>query len=378
MSSSYLFPRRQSRREFLATTSAAALAGSLATGTSLVAAEQAVTLGSGRYAFTLDSAWGKLPAGMNYGFGCAVVVDGLNRVIVTSRSQNPCVAIFSPQGELLETWSKDFSDKIGLENPGQVTATAHGLYWSKEPEGEFLYWTENVAGGPNGMKLGARVYKTDMQGKVLYTLGNVATASDTSQPFTEIEVNGKKTPCFTNPTDVAVAPNGDIYIVDGYGSQFVHRFDKSFKHLQSIGGRGAKGQEREHGKFNTCHGVWVSTLRKEPEVWIADRAHNRIEIFSLDLTYLRTIEGVRQPCCFYQHGGLMYVPELGARVSIIDESDKIVASLGDGTGAKKEQAAEHPDKFFTPHALTLDSRGNLYVIEWLPSGRPRKFAPTPA
>ena len=265
------------------------------------------------------------------------------------------------------------TDNVGLENPGQVSATAHGLYWSKEGDQEFLYWTENRAPGPNGTTLGARMYKTDLQGKVLYTLGNVKEENEKSQKFTSIPVDGKDVNCFTNPTDVAVAPNGDIYIVDGYGSQYVHRFDKNFKHLISIGGGG-----KTHGKFSTCHGVWVSTLKNEPEVWIADRANNRVEIFSLELDYKRTIEGVRNPCCFYQHNGFIYVPELGARVSIINSEDKIVASFGDGSKAKKDEADKHPDKFFTPHALSLDSKGNLYILEWLPNGRPRKFSPTSA
>ena len=73
---------------------------------------------------------------------------------------------------------------------------------------------------------------------------------------------------------MAVAANGDIYVVDGYGSQKLHRFDKNFKLIKTIGGRG-----KENGKFNTCHGIWVSTLKKEPEIYIADRHNDRLEVF---------------------------------------------------------------------------------------------------
>lgn len=346
----YLFPNR---RTFLtqATASVAALA---MTGTTHAEEKPAVTLGSGKTTFRLDEAWGKLPEGMKYGFGCAIVVDSKDRIFVTSRSTSPCVAIFDQAGKLLETWSKEFTQAVGFTKPEQVQATAHGLYWSKEGGQEFLYWTENVA-NQGGQRIGARVYKTDMNGKVLYTLGNVEKDSDTTQKV-----------AWTNPTDVAVAANGDIYIVDGYGSQVVYRFDKNFKLLKQIGGKGVG-----HGKFNVCHGVWISTLRKEPEVYIADRANNRIEVYSLELEYKRTIPGVRLPCCFYQHDGLMYVPELGARVTILDADDKVVAHLGDGQGDK--QASQKPEKFATPHALTVSSTGDLYVIEWLPFGRPRKF-----
>ena len=274
-------------------------------------------LGSGKLTFTLDQKWGKLPEGMKYGYGCAIVVDSKDRIFVTSRSASPCVAIFDQRGKLLETWSKDFAQKVGF-TADQVVATAHGLYWNKEGKDEFLYWTKNVAGGKD-KRIGARVYKTDMDGKVLYELGNVAKESSTSQKFE-----------LTNPTDVAIAPNGDIYVVDGYGNQKVHRFDKSFKLIKTIGGPG-----KEHGKFNTCHGIWVSTIKKEPEIYIADRANHRLEVFSPELEYKRTVEGFRLPCCFYQYDGHLYIPEFGSRVSIIDGDDKIVSQMGDARRSRR-------------------------------------------
>src|SRR5262249_39077400 len=132
---------------------------------------------------------------------------------------------------------------------------------------------------------------------------------------------------WTNPTDVAVSANGDIYVVDGYGSQRVTRFDKNFKELKTIGGRG-----KDHGLFNTCHGIWINTLKKgEPEAYIADRNNDRIEIFSLELEYKRTLKGdVRNPCCFYQHKDHLYVPDLASRVTIFDADDKLAVHLGDG------------------------------------------------
>ena len=354
MSDQFLFHRRS----FLQT--AAATTAGLALGSS---ASAATKFGEGKATYTLDENWGKLPSGMNYGLGCAVVVDGKDRIWVTSRSPNACVVIFDAQGKILETWAKDIQAKIGYD-PNQYTATAHGLYWSKEGDQEFLYWTENVHAPKGQPRLGARVYKTDLTGKVLYQIGNVDKESETAQKFD-----------FTNPTDVAVAANGDIYVVDGYGSQKVHRFDKNFKHLSVIGGRG-----KLHGEFSTCHGVWVNTLKKEPELYIADRHNDRLEVYSLDLAYKRTIGGVRNPCCFYQHNGQLFIPDLAARLTILDEHDKVVAHLGDGLELrnKKEDPARHPGAFFTPHALTLDSKGNLYVVEWLPNGRARKLVPAAA
>lgn len=363
--SEFLFPKRLNRRDFLAA------AGSAATGLALggcatsSASAPPVRIGSGYHTYEWVDGWGDLPAGMKYGFGCGVVVDSKDRVYVTSRSVSPCVAVFDRQGRLLETWSNEFAEKVGYSVP-QVADTAHCLYWSKEGKNEYFYFTENVSTNRQGPKLGKRVYKTDLHGKVLYTIGNVEQENGTSQKFE-----------WTNPTDVAVAPNGDIYVVDGYGSQRVTRFDKNFKPLRTIGAKGT-----EDGQFNTCHGIWVSTLNREPEVYIADRQNSRLQVFDLALNHKRTLKGdVRNPCCFYQHKGNLFIPDLAARVTVIDAHDKVVAQLGDGREAdgktNKADNKTNPALFAAPHAMAVDSHGDLYVVEWLDFGRPRKFKHTP-
>lgn len=360
----YLFPHRLTRRDFLKTTAASLASVAVSSTLDAKAEHGPVRIGSGAFTYELDQSWGQLPPGMSYGFGCGVIVDSQDRVYVTSRSTNPCVAVFDRDGKLLETWSDEFAGKVGLTTP-QVKDTAHCLYHSKENGNEYIYWTENISTNKEGPKLGARVYKTDLKGRILYEIGNVAKEGSTSQKFT-----------WTNPTDVAVAPNGDIYVVDGYGSQRVTHFDKNFRELRTMGTRG-----KEPGQFNTCHGVWISTLKGEPEVYIADRHNDRIQVFDLNLDLKRVVTGdVRNPCCFYQHKDHLYIPDLASRVTIIDGSDKAVAQLGDGKlipngsmGVKKETADANPDKFFAPHALAVDSKGDLYVVEWVSFGRPRKF-----
>jgi len=359
----YLFPNRLTRRDFLKMAGAASAAVALPALSRADDQTAPVRIGTGYHTYEAQSAWGKLPDGMKYGLGCGVIVDSRDRVFVTSRSVSPCVSIFDREGNLLETWSKDFADKVGFTTE-EVAATAHCLYLSKEGGNEFIYWTENVAGKEK--KYGARVYKTDLRGKIIYQVGNVEKEDAASQKFD-----------WTNPTDVAVAPNGDIYVVDGYGSQRVSHFDKDFKHIKTIGGHG-----KEHGKFNTCHGIWINTLKSEPEAYIADRGNGRIEVFSLDLEYKRTLlDGVvRNPCCFYQHKDKIYIPDLASRVTVIDANDQVVAQLGDGRGPDGKDLKDNqtnPALFAKPHALCLDSRGDLYVVEWVNFGRPRKFKHTP-
>src|SRR6266511_2417596 len=100
--SEYLFPHRLTRRDFLRWTGAAGAAA--ATGLALAADDKkaATKIGMGKFTYTLDDDWGKLPTGMKYGFGCALVVDSKDRVFVTSRSADPCVAIFDKDGKLQE------------------------------------------------------------------------------------------------------------------------------------------------------------------------------------------------------------------------------------------------------------------------------------
>jgi DNA-binding beta-propeller fold protein YncE len=363
----YLFPHRLNRRDFVKMTAAAAATAAITVPSLSPAAERKapVRIGTGHWTYELDETWGKLPAGMKYGLGCGVVVDGRDRIYVTSRSASPAVAVFDRDGKLLETWGDDFAEKVGY-SPQQVVESAHCIYWSKEKDGEYFYFTENAGKDGKDPKFGRRVYKTDLQGRILFEIGNVAKEGTTSQKFE-----------WTNPTDVAVAANGDIYVVDGYGSQRVTRFDKNFKEIKTIGKKGTG-----KGEFNTCHGVWISTLRNEPEVYIADRHNGRLQVFDLELNFKRFVLGdVRMPCCFYQHDGHLYIPDLGSAVTIIDGSDKAVAHLGDGKSwdgkIDKPDNQTNPALFATPHALTVDSQGSFYVVEWLPFGRPRKFKHTP-
>jgi len=371
-----LFPHRLTRRDFMrmtgvaAATTAAALGSGVSGGTAAATESGATTkgpvrLGTGRWTFEMVEGWGTLPGEMKYGLGCGVVVDGQDRVYVTSRSANPAVAVFDREGQLLETWGHDFADKVGY-TPEQVVLSAHCIYWSRESDGEFFYFTENAGKDGRDPAFGRRIYKTDLKGKILFEIGNVKKAGTTAQQFE-----------WTNPTDVAVAPNGDIYVVDGYGSQRVTRFDNNFREIKTIG---AKGTGK--GEFNTCHGVWVSLLRDDPEVYIADRHNARVQVFDLELTFKRELKGdFRMPCCFYQHRGHTYIPDLGSVVTILNAADKPVAHLGDGKKidgkTDKPDNKTNPALFATPHALCVDSRGDFYVVEWLPHGRPRKFRHVP-
>src|SRR5262245_52338903 len=136
----HLFPHRLTRRDFvkLAATATAGLA--LPKLTQADDSNTPIRIGSGEHTYEAVPGWGKLPAGMKYGHGCGIIVDSQDRVYVTSRSTNPCVAVFDRDGKLLETWSNEFADKVGY-SVDKVADTAHCVYWSKEGNDEFIYFT---------------------------------------------------------------------------------------------------------------------------------------------------------------------------------------------------------------------------------------------
>lgn len=337
-------PSRLSRRALLA---------QAATGTVALAALRAaaadnapVTLGSGYYTYTLDPAWGTLPAGMNYGWGCAVVADGRDRLYVHSRSPQ-AVVVFDRTGRLLKTFGAEFA------------GTAHGLYLSREGRDEFLYFTDH----PRNV-----VVKTDLDGNVLLRLGNVETGPAPS---------AVRYDAFNNPTDLAVNPHtGDLYVCEGYGGNIIHQFSRDGRLKRIIGTPG-----KAPGQFQTPHGIWVDTRKPnaEPEIYVADRNNRRVQIFTPDGHLKRTLQSaagtdnvVRAPCCFYAHGDALFIPDLESRVTVLGKNDEVLAHLGDGKGKPASDAT-----FQAPHALCLDSHGDLYVIEWLPNARPRRFRHTP-
>lgn len=309
-------------------------------------AASAVRIGEGKWSYSLVEGWGAPPDGAKYDMGCAIVCDSKDNVYMHSHAAK-MVYVFDRKGKLLRDFGVDFAG----DGKASELASGHGMYLHKEGGDEFLFFSV--------LKPYHQVIKTDLQGKTLLRLGGVNSESTTSI----------KAP-FNNPTDVAVAPNGDIYVCEGYGGNVVRRFDKNGKALGVIGKPG-KGP----GEFITCHGIWVDTRNDKkynPELWIADRNNNRLQVFTMDGKLKRILtDGIRQPCCFYQHRDYLFVPDLDKVVTILDIDDKVVSQLGDGRILTDDSA------FKLPHALTIDSRGDLYVIEWVPDARLRKFKRTP-
>jgi hypothetical protein len=183
------------------------------------------------------------------------------------------------------------------------------------------------------------------------------------------------------PTNFAFLPDGGFLLADGYGAFFIHRYDRDANYISSFGGPG-----NGKGTFNTPHGIWVDTRNETAEIVVADRAHHTLQIFSLEGEYLRTIEGFGLPANIDTHGDLMLVPELVARVSILDKDFKTVATVGDdrtriledkesngGFSIRANASTWQDGKFIHPHDACFDVEGNIFVAEWVSTGRITKL-----
>lgn len=299
-------------------------------------------VGNGSHVYEIAEDWGSLPEGIEYGYTHGVVVDSRDRVYVFNTSRD-AVIVFDSNGTFLNSWGEEFAKG------------AHGMFLSKEGETEYLYLTDIVR---------RIVVKTTLVGEVIMTLGlpDVPDVYDTDNKY--------------RPTDVAVAPNGDIYVCDGYGQFWIHHYNRDGKLIRSWGGKGS-----EAGKLECPHGIWVDTRGPEPVVYVADRRNQRIQIFTLEGEHARFItDDIDFPCSFYQFHDEMYIPDLHSRVTILDNNDKLITHLGEDQEAwQKEGWPRRPaserkaDKFVSPHALCVDSHSNVYVVEWVPDGRLTKL-----
>jgi len=113
---------------------------------------------------------------------------------------------------------------------------------------------------------------------------------------------------------------------------------------------------------------------------VADRSNNRLQYFSLDGKPLRFVaEDMQLPCHLHIRSDLMLVPDLAARLLILDRNNKVVANLGDDSKSDwrktRTLTSERftPGKFICPHGACFDHEGNIFVAEWVEVGRLTKL-----
>ena len=300
-------------------------------------------VGAGDHVYEVTHDWGELPAGIQYGNTHGVCEDSHGHIYihhtVYSTSEKPdSMVVFDHKGKFVKSWGKDFK------------GGAHGLFIHKEGKQEFLYLCDTKRG---------LMVKTTLNGEEVFTLGY----PKESEPYSkQIKYS---------PTNLAIAPNGDIYIGDGYGSSYINQYDSQGKYIRTFGGPG-----KEAGQLLCPHGIIVDTRGAQPVLVVADRTNKRIQRFTLDGKHIDFLYGTNAPCHFsiFKNGDVV-VPDLFARVTLMDKNDKIITELGDDSGSEymktRKLTRDHftPGKFVCPHGACFDHAGNIYVVEWVEVGR---------
>lgn len=306
-------------------------------------------IGTGQHCYDWLDHWATIPdsaAGRANGRTHGVVVTRDGSVVVLHVG-NPAVVVYDRDGALIESWGERF--------PG-----AHGLTLVSENGEDFLWLTDYVT---------AEVVKTTLRGDIVLSL-----------PYPELK--GFDDPKYA-PTWVAVheegqGGNGDIWVADGYGAGYVHRYDRTGKYLSSIDGSAGAG------RFRHPHGIFVDTRKAEPELYVADRMNRRIQVFDLDGAFKRVVPDLpdASPCAFIPDGDYTLVPEAPyrARITVLDPDDRVACVLGENDavcardGFPNDRALMAPGRFVAPHSVAATPAGDLYVVEWIAGGRITKLA----
>ena len=301
-------------------------------------------IGSGEHVYEWVENWATIPntpTGRENGRTHGVSVTEAGEVVIFHQA-DPAVLIFAPDGKLKTAWGDRFRG-------------AHGMTLVKDNGTEYLWLTDEHSG---------EVVKTSLDGRTVMSL---------PRPELRVYQAGVYSPTWVAVYETRFGGNGDVWVADGYGMNHVHRFDKAGGYLGSI-----NGSEGKAGPFNCPHGIVIDYRKSEREFYIADRGNKRFQVYGPDGDFKRIAgAGILScPCGGVGDGDALVVPELSAKLTILDERDRLVCYLGEN---EKTCALpgwpNHPrelvkaGKFVSPHGAAVDRAGNLYVVEWMIGGR---------
>jgi hypothetical protein len=345
-------PTRRSFLKAVGTGLATAVAGPVLLGATDKAGSKRPVIGSGEFTFEVYHDWGMLPGGLKYGNTHGVCEDSHGQIYIhhtvhATSDQHDTMVVFDQKGRFVRSWGKEFE------------GGAHGLHIRREGSAEVLYLCDTKR---------ALVTKATPKGEVIWQFGYPK-----ESPNYPVNADGSAGIKYS-PTNVAIAPNGDFYVADGYGSSFINQYDKDARYIRTFGGKG-----KDAGQLDCPHGLTVDTRGATPILMVADRSNRRLQTFSLDGRHLGFVDDFPAPCHFQERNGVMVVPDLFARVTLIDRDNHVIEQLGEAgidswkairTGPRE---AFPVGKFVCPHSATFDHAGNIFVVEWVEVGRVTKL-----
>jgi len=250
------------------------------------------TVGSGRYAYEVREDWARLPTGWTFGGVSAVATDSQNRVYAFQR-KDPPIVVFDRDGSYLSSWgTSTFADPHGINIVDDV------IYVTDRNDHVALKFT--------------------LDGRPLMVVGTRGQASDTGATK-DIELPPRSAGPFNKPTEMMVAPSGDLYVSDGYRNSRVHRFSSQGALLDSWG----KPGKEEPGEFHLPHSLWVD---KQGQVYVCDRENSRIQVFTGAGKFLSQWRDIVKPTDIsFDAEEVAYVSEQRPSISVLEKSGKVLA-----------------------------------------------------
>lgn len=319
--------------------------------------------------------WAEFPAPEQASTGWAHHGLAVTRAgeIVGFHPERPDVVIFDSKGQFLRSWPTSLKE-------------GHGITLVEEGGKDYLWIADP---GTKMRKAPTGAYEPDVaaeQGRVVkFDLAGLEAGRLARPPHTAYE-NGRFAPTSVAVDEVRHGGSGDIWVADGYGESLVHRYRHDGTYISSLSG------EEGAGRFKCPHAVFIDRRRAESELWVADRENGRVQVYRLNGSFLRVVGEpfLNSPSAFASYGDKLVVAELRARLAVVDREDKLVCYLGENDEACKRPGwpngvdeLQHPvrmphlqrGRFNSPHGLTVDTDGNVYVAEWLIGGRMVKLTP---
>ena len=328
-------------------------------------------VGDGEHTYEWIDSWAKIPETESARTGWAhpgiAVTEAGN--IVTYHPGDPTVLTFDADGNLLDSW-----DSGVLEG--------HGMAIVKEADTEYLWIADN--GVKNVKETGYTWLPEGKTGQVVKMTLDGQRVLKLQPPELPVYKKGQFAPTSIAVNEKRYGGNDDVWITDGYGTSYVHLFNKSGEYVGSI-----NREEGRAGAFRCPHSVFVDRRKSEPELYISDRENRRIQVYDLEGNFKRSFgpDFLTSPSGFVTFGEFMVVAELQARLVILDIRDSFVCELGgneqvcDANGWPNNRRDGEivpseiltPGKFNSPHGMAIDVGENLYVAEWLIRGRVTKL-----
>jgi hypothetical protein len=340
------------RRDAVKLISASALAAPAILGAGRKSGLQAIVIGTGAHQYEVQHDFGVLPAGHAWGNTHGVCEDKAGHIYIkhtvhASASNADAIVVLDASGKFVRSFGAEYR------------GGAHGLHLSRETDGEFLYLCDPNRG---------LVEKTTLAGERIW------------RKECPLESGVYNNANEYHPTNVAVVPHdinssaaGSFFIADGYGKSWIHRYNAKGEYLGTFGGPG-----RERGQLSCPHGLMIDARdAKTPKLVVADRSNRRLQYFTLEGRHLGFVtDELKSPCHFDIRGDLLLVPDLDARVTLLDRDNKLVCHLGDAENyALRDKPRDQfvPGKFIAPHSAIFDHDGNIFVVEWVEVGRVTKL-----